>query len=274
MRIIENCKCTSDEIDILDRILTNSKQNFEKFGIQNKLVVVANKCDDINYNSSNDKYDFLDEELEEMYEQIISTVEQRVETVNPDMDYRIVPLGSEDSYIYRMYDENPDYDLDIKHINKFGSNEYGKSRWNRLGEKDKKKVIRKLMNDMDIKDTLKHTGFNDFINLVNNYLNQKIYSDFNPFEIYKEKNDQYPDKETLNQACKLSIKIQKPMCFYYFKDSLNRNICITSNENDKIIYKNEKEHTSPIQNIYKVNTEYLVVTENTIYVTSAFTKFF
>ena len=125
---------TSDEIDILDRILTNSKQNFEKFGIQNKLVVVANKCDDINYNSSKDRYDFLDEELEEMYEQIISTVEQRVETVNPDMDYRIVPLGSEDSYIYRMYDENPDYDLDIKHINKFGSNEYGKSRWNRLKE--------------------------------------------------------------------------------------------------------------------------------------------
>ena len=164
---------TSDEIDILDRILTNSKQNFEKFGIHNKLVVVANKCDDINYNASKNKYDFLDEELEEMYQQIISTVEQRVESVNPNMDYKIVPLGSEDSYIYRMYDENPDYDLDIKHINKFGSNEYGKSRWNRLGEKDKKKVIRKLMEDMDIKDTLKHTGFSGFSKTLNKFLDHK-----------------------------------------------------------------------------------------------------
>jgi len=169
---------TSDEICILDKILTNSKQNFEKYGIHNKLIIVANKCDDISYNKSKNQYDFQDEELEEMYDQINDTVEQRVETIYSDMDYKIVPLGSEDSYIYRMYDENPDYDLDIKHINKFGSNEYGKSRWNRLGEKEKKKVIRKLMKEMDIKETLKHTGFSGFSNTLNHYLdhmNQYTY---------------------------------------------------------------------------------------------------
>ena len=36
----------------------------------------------------------------------------------------------------------------------------------------------------------------------------------------------------------------------------------------KIIFKNDDEHTSPIQNTYKVNDEYLVVTENTIYIIS------
>ena len=81
-----------------------------------------------------------------------------------------------------------------------------------------------------------------------------------------------PSAETLQQACKLSIKLQKPMCFYFYVDSLKGNICIATNDEEKIIFKNNDEHTSPIQNTYKVNDEYLVVTENTIYVISAKTQ--
>jgi hypothetical protein len=81
-----------------------------------------------------------------------------------------------------------------------------------------------------------------------------------------------PSSETLQQACKLSIKLQKAIDFYFYVDSLKGSICIATNEDDKIIYKNNEEHTSPIQNTYKVNAEYLVVTENTIYVISAKTK--
>jgi hypothetical protein len=39
-----------------------------------------------------------------------------------------------------------------------------------------------------------------------------------------------------------------------------------------LIYKNSEEHTSSISNIYKVNNEFLVVTENTIYIISSNTK--
>ena len=81
-----------------------------------------------------------------------------------------------------------------------------------------------------------------------------------------------PNDMTLQLACKLSIKLQKAIDFYFYVDSLKGNICIASNDDDKIIYKNNEEHTSPIQNTYKVKDEYLVVTENTIYVISANTK--
>ena len=81
-----------------------------------------------------------------------------------------------------------------------------------------------------------------------------------------------PCPETLKQACKLSIKLQKPTDYYFYVDSLKAAICIATNDDDKIIYKNNDEHTSPIQNTYKVNNEYLVVTENTIYVISAKTQ--
>ena len=75
-----------------------------------------------------------------------------------------------------------------------------------------------------------------------------------------------PCSQTLEQASKLSIKLQKAIDFYFYVDSLKGNVCIASNDDDKIIYKNNEEHTSPIQNTYKVNDEFLVVTENTIYV--------
>ena len=80
-----------------------------------------------------------------------------------------------------------------------------------------------------------------------------------------------PCEKTLSQAAKLSIKISKPICFYFYIDSCRGNATIISHEGDKIIYKNSEEHTSPIKNTYKVANEYLVVTENTIYVLSAST---
>ena len=81
-----------------------------------------------------------------------------------------------------------------------------------------------------------------------------------------------PSTNTLSQAAKLSIKISKPVCFYFYIDSCNDGIKICTNETDKIIFKNLDEHTSSISNIYKVDNEYLIVTENTIYIISSNTK--
>ena len=81
-----------------------------------------------------------------------------------------------------------------------------------------------------------------------------------------------PCDNTLNQAAKLSIKISKPICFYFYLDSCRDNAKLCTNDSEKIIYKNSEEHTSSISNIYKVNKEFLVVTENTIYIISSDTK--
>ncbi len=81
-----------------------------------------------------------------------------------------------------------------------------------------------------------------------------------------------PSTNTLNQATKLAIKVQKPICFYFYIDSCKGQATIVNADGDKIIYKNNEEHTSPIKNTYKVDNEYLVVTENTIYVISCNTQ--
>lgn len=81
-----------------------------------------------------------------------------------------------------------------------------------------------------------------------------------------------PSANTLSQAFKLSIQISKPVESYFYIDSCKGNVSICSNDTDKIIYKNDEEHTSPISNIYKVENEYLIVTDNTIYIISKDTK--
>lgn len=81
-----------------------------------------------------------------------------------------------------------------------------------------------------------------------------------------------PGNNTLIQATKLSIKVSKPICYYFYVDSLRDNCTIVNSDGEKIVFKNNEEHTSPIKNTYKVGGEYLVVTENTIYVLSANTK--
>ena len=77
-----------------------------------------------------------------------------------------------------------------------------------------------------------------------------------------------PDGKSLNQACKLSIKLSKPIDFYFYIDSCRGQCQIITNDGSKILYKNNDEHTSPIKNTYAVGNEYLVVTENTIYILS------
>jgi hypothetical protein len=81
-----------------------------------------------------------------------------------------------------------------------------------------------------------------------------------------------PSNETLSQAAKLSIKVSKPICFYFYIDSCKNGAQIVTAEGDKIIYKNNEEHTSPIRHTYKVGNEYLIVTDNTIYIISCDTK--
>ena len=167
---------TSDEIDILTKIVTNAKNNNAKFGIQNKLIILANKCDEMSLDDSSNL--MLEEEHAEMFDQIQTQVKQTVSQVFPELNYEILPLSSEDSYIYRILEQNPDTELDLKYLNKFGYMEFGRTRWNKLTEEKKKVQIKKLMRDWDLEASLDITGFNGFRNALNSCLvpeNQKMF---------------------------------------------------------------------------------------------------
>ena len=55
----------------------------------------------------------------------------------------------------------------------------------------------------------------------------------------------------------------------YWTDSLDKKALIGVRDNgEKLLVKNEEEYTSPISKIFKVEKEYIVMTENSIYIIS------
>lgn len=77
-----------------------------------------------------------------------------------------------------------------------------------------------------------------------------------------------PCDATLHNATKLSIVEDKPVMFDYWTDSLDKKALIGVREGsgEKLLVKSAEEYTSPISKFYKSLTEYIVITENSIYI--------
>ena len=79
-------------------------------------------------------------------------------------------------------------------------------------------------------------------------------------------NYRLPENTTLQHVTKLSIVEDKPIMMDYWTDSLEQTVLIGVKETqEKLLVKNEEEYTSPISKIYKVGKEYIIMTENSIY---------
>lgn len=75
-----------------------------------------------------------------------------------------------------------------------------------------------------------------------------------------------PENTTLQHAAKLSIVEDKPIMMDYWTDSLDKNVLIGVKENnEKLLVKSQDEYTSAVSKIYKVGNEYIIITENSIY---------
>ena len=81
-------------------------------------------------------------------------------------------------------------------------------------------------------------------------------------------NYRLPCDATLQNATKLSIVEDKPVMFDYWTDSLEKKalIWVREGSGEKLLVKSAEEYTSPIAKFYKSLTEYIVITENSIYV--------
>ena len=69
---------------------------------------------------------------------------------------------------------------------------------------------------------------------------------------------------------KLAIVEDKPVLFDYWTGSCDKQVLIgVRDSGEKLLVKSEDEYTSPIAKIYQVEKEYIIVTENSIYVISS-----
>ena len=79
-----------------------------------------------------------------------------------------------------------------------------------------------------------------------------------------------PTYACFQHATKVAILEDKPIILDYWTSSLDKTCLIgVRSNNEKLLVKSEDEYTSPIAKIFKVDTEYIIVTANSVYIVSA-----
>ena len=80
-----------------------------------------------------------------------------------------------------------------------------------------------------------------------------------------------PTPQLLVQAAKLAIQQDKPIQLDYYVDTTTGKAFMgeDAETKEKMLVKSNDEFTSLIQKVYKVGEEYIIITENSIYLASA-----
>ena len=83
-----------------------------------------------------------------------------------------------------------------------------------------------------------------------------------------------PNDKTLKHAARIAIEQDKPIMLDYFNDTREGKAFLGEDpaSKEKMLVRSEEEYTSQIQKIFKVAEDFIVITENSIYVISGATK--
>jgi hypothetical protein len=88
--------------------------------------------------------------------------------------------------------------------------------------------------------------------------------------VVTESNYRLPSDATLKHAAKLAIVEDKPIMLDYWTVSLDKKALVGVKDNgEKLLVRSEEEYTSSIAKFYKSGTEYIIITENSIYLVSS-----
>ena len=85
-----------------------------------------------------------------------------------------------------------------------------------------------------------------------------------------ESNYRLPTETTMKHAMKLAIVEDRPIMMDYWAASLDKKALVgIRDKGEKLLVKSEDEYTSPISKFYKSGTDYILITENSIYIVCA-----
>lgn len=243
---------TADEIDML-RLITNStkeiKNNFNKnvytLVIVNKADDMQMKIDDTNdINNTNETSGreilYLDDELNEMFEQVNLTVKSEFEKINiSEHLIDIIPLCGLDSYLYRMIKKyGSAYELKDADILKIGVNQMGK-KFNKKTKINQRSEVLNIIQDLTfVDDMIKLSGFDGFEKSLFNFLNSNyMIKDLLISNLLLDINS-YPPLSDIFENTTDITKLSNQVCFYIQKL-------------DKFKQIDETIYTYYLNNIYK-----------------------
>jgi hypothetical protein len=79
-----------------------------------------------------------------------------------------------------------------------------------------------------------------------------------------------PSPQVLLQAARLAQQLDRPILLDYYAETFSGKAVVAEDQEtkDKLLMKSNDEYTSLIQKLYKVGDDYLILTENSIYIIS------
>jgi len=77
-----------------------------------------------------------------------------------------------------------------------------------------------------------------------------------------------PPAAVLLRAAQIAVDEDRPILLDYWTDSRDKKCCIGVKDDAKYLVKNESEYTSTVQNIFRIEGCYIILTENSLYVVS------
>jgi hypothetical protein len=77
-----------------------------------------------------------------------------------------------------------------------------------------------------------------------------------------------PPASVLLRAAQISIDDDRPIQLDYWMDSKDKKCCIGVKDTTKYLVKSESEYTSTIQNLFRLDGCFIVLTENSLYIVS------
>jgi small GTP-binding protein len=165
---------TSDEIDIL-RLITHNTLNHKQNGKNIYTLVIVNKADDMQIKvdeKTGKETLYIDDELNEMYEQVKLTVNSEFKKLNITENLiDIIPLCGIDAYLYRMIKKySTDFELKDSDILKIGINQMGKKFSKKTKENQRKEVLTIVKDTQFVEDMIKLSGFEGFEKTLYSFL--------------------------------------------------------------------------------------------------------
>lgn len=162
---------TSDEMDMLQFIINNTRDQFERNKRHIYTLVIVNKADDMQTEEDSDKLEITGE-LREMFEQVENTV--KTEFANSglkDNVIGVIPLCARDSYLYRMVKKHGNkFKLSPEQILKIGVNENGK-KFSTLKPATQEARVNEILKDESFVNTMiKLSGFSRLESILHQFL--------------------------------------------------------------------------------------------------------
>jgi hypothetical protein len=83
-----------------------------------------------------------------------------------------------------------------------------------------------------------------------------------------------PNEKTLKHAARIAIEQDKPIMLDYYVETRDGKAFLGEDSvtKEKMLVRNEEEFTSLIKKVFKVADDFIVITENSIYIVSGATK--